>query len=261
LVCGALTADAPDARQLLLSILARMRARNVRQPGSDINIRSGPQSQEYEAIAERIRADGPGRVLDWGCGFGQVSDLLLRNGLNVTSFDYRLDKPDGVYPLERFPHIRAHLSTDPRRLPFEDASFDAVLSSGVLEHVEDPDASLDEIRRVLVPGGTLYVYKLPNRFSYLEAIARVLGIYYHGKLEHDRVYVRSTARGLVQRHGFEVDECRLANMLPLTITGKLTARYATAIWNVNQRVSKIVGLNLLATNVELVARSASVDRA
>ena len=53
--------------------------------------------------------------------------------------------------------------------------FDAVLSCGVLEHVEDPDASLDEIRRVLQPGGTFYVYKLPNRASYLEAIARRLG--------------------------------------------------------------------------------------
>jgi ubiquinone/menaquinone biosynthesis C-methylase UbiE len=238
-----------------------MRARNVRQHGSDINIRSGPQSQEYEAITARIRADAPGRILDWGCGYGQVSDLLLRDGLNVTSFDYRPDQPDGVYPLERFPHIQAHLSGDPRRLPFEDASFDAVLSCGVLEHVEDPDASLDEIRRVLVRGGTLYVYKLPNKFSYLEAIARVLGIYYHGKMEHDRVYVRSTATQLLQRHGYQVQECRLANMLPLTITSELAARHADTIWNVNQGVSKIAGLNLLATNVELVARSTSVHRA
>ena len=62
----------------------------------------------------------------------------------------------------------------------------------MLEHVEDPDASLEEIRRVLVAGGTFYVYKLPNRTSYLEAIARRAGLYYHGELEHDRVYdVRS----------------------------------------------------------------------
>ena len=85
--------------------------------------------------------------------------------------------------MERYPApvgpSRAH---DPWRLPFDDGAFDAVLSCGVLEHVEDPDASLEEIRRVLVPGGTFYVYKLPNRTSYLEAIARRAGLYYHGAL-------------------------------------------------------------------------------
>src|ERR1019366_6758012 len=160
--------------------------------------------QEYRAIARRIRADHPSRVLDWGCGYGQMTDLLSRAGLDVTAFEYRPDTEDGVRPLERYPHLSAHFSSDPRSLPFADCRFDAVLSCGVLEHVEDPDASLDEIRRVLVPGGAIYVYKLPNRASYLEAIARRAGLYYHGAFENDRLYDRGSAVDLLHRHDFEV---------------------------------------------------------
>ena len=97
-----------------------------------------------------------------------------------------------VEPLERFPEIEAHLSPDPVQLPFEDGGFDTVLSCGVLEHVHDPDTSLDEIRRVLAPGGT-FVTNLPNRYSYTERIARLLGLYYHGRLPNDQVYTRRTA--------------------------------------------------------------------
>jgi SAM-dependent methyltransferase len=211
--------------------------------------------QEYEAIVRRIRGDAPETILDWGCGYGQVTDLLWRAGIDVTAFDYRPESPEGLLPLNRYSHLRAHISHDPRRLPFPDHSFDAVLSCGVLEHVEDPHASLEEIRRVLVPGGTLYVYKLPNRTSYLEAIARRLGLYYHGALEHDRVYDRRTACELVRGHGFDIREVRLMNMLPLTVTGRVAARLALPIWALSRALSAVPGLNLVATNVELVART------
>jgi ubiquinone/menaquinone biosynthesis C-methylase UbiE len=174
----------------------------------DVNLRSAPQMLEYDAIVERIAEDAPGAVLDWGCGLGQVSDLLQRAGLNVTSFDYRGDSaPDAMVALPRYPDVRAHISSDPIALPYADASFDAVLSCGVLEHVRDPDGSLDEIARVLRPGGTLYVYKLPNRLSYLEWIARRLGMYHHGVAPDDRLYTPAGARELIQRHGYEISEC------------------------------------------------------
>ena len=72
--------------------------------GHDVNLRSAPQMLEYEAIVARIAGDRPGRILDWGCGWGQVTDLLVRAGLEVESFDYRGDdSPNRLVPLERFP--------------------------------------------------------------------------------------------------------------------------------------------------------------
>ena len=65
----------------------------------------------------------------------------------------------------------------------------------------DPDASLKEIKRVLAPEGTLYVDKLPNRRSYLEAIARRLGLYYYGACD-DKLYDVPEAVGLLRRQRF-----------------------------------------------------------
>jgi 2-polyprenyl-6-hydroxyphenyl methylase/3-demethylubiquinone-9 3-methyltransferase len=225
----------------------------------DVNIRSAPQMREYELIASRIAGDRPVRLLDWGCGAGQMTALLRGRGLDVTAYDYLpgLEEPV-VRALEHYPEVEAHLSSEPVALPFEDGTFDAVLSCGVLEHVQDPDASLEELKRVLEPGGTLYVYKLPNKTSYLEAIARTAnrlgaGIYYHGFEPYDRIYTERSARALLERHGYRVRELGLANMLPLTLPGRLAQRYAELIWRLNGMLSKVPGLRRLATTVELVA--------
>jgi ubiquinone/menaquinone biosynthesis C-methylase UbiE len=210
--------------------------------------------REYRTIVARIASDRPKRVLDWGCGWGQVTQLLLEQGLDVTGFDYKPDhEQEGLHPLPRYPEIQVYLCSDPVRLPFEDSSFEAVLSLGVLEHVGHPGESLEELRRVLEPGGTLYVYKLPNRYSYLEKLAKVVGLYYHGAEPLDAVYSKRSALSLLRSHGFEVHEFRRANMLPLTLDGKLATTAAGAIWAANRGLARVPGLNLLATNLELVA--------
>ncbi len=224
--------------------------------GSDINLRSRPQMAEYEAAADRIVSAGHLRVLDWGCGYGQMSKMLAERGAEVTSIDWD-PEVDGVIsrPLIAFGELESLATNDPVLLPFDDASFDAVLSMGVLEHVQDPDASLDELQRVLAPGALLYCYKLPNRLSYLEAIARRTGMYYHGQLENDRLYTPASARAIFERHGFEIIEVRRANMLPLTLSGRAATATGGLIWRTNRILAAIPGLNTVATNVEVIARS------
>jgi ubiquinone/menaquinone biosynthesis C-methylase UbiE len=126
-------------------------------------------------------------------------------------------------PLPYFPDVEALFTREPVTLPFPDESFDAVLSLGVLEHVADPDGSLVELRRILRPGGTLYLYKLPNRLSYIEKIAKLAGLSYHGSREHDTLWTLRGVKETLARHGFQVQMARRANILPLTLPGRVAA--------------------------------------
>ena len=221
--------------------------------GDDVNLRSGPQMREYEAIAARVASESRGPVLDWGCGWGQMTALLRERGVDARPYDYREGTAVHEIALERFPGLTATVSGEPVALPYPDGCFGSVLSCGVLEHVQDPGASLEEIHRVLEPGGRLFVYKLPNRLSYLEAIARRLGWYYHGALPFDRLYDLADARRILAAHGFRVDCVRYANMLPLTVAHPRVAPHADRVWQANLALARVSGLRRFATNVEAIA--------
>jgi SAM-dependent methyltransferase len=98
----------------------------------------------------------PARLLDFGCGGGEVVELALRSGFDswgVDSFDngwggiygHAADKQDG-----RIIRISAR-----ERLPFDNASFDVVVTNQVFEHLRDPEPAVGEIARVLRPKGIL----------------------------------------------------------------------------------------------------------
>jgi SAM-dependent methyltransferase len=95
-----------------------------------------------------------GRVLDFGAGAGQQALRLQQLGFEVAAVD-----------LHSSPHLERRMfdvrTYDGRTLPFPDASFDAVLSSNVLEHVHNLAGSLAELARVLKPGGTM-LHILPS---------------------------------------------------------------------------------------------------
>ena len=217
-----------------------------------MNIRAAAQRREYATVVDRITADNPRTVLDWGCGWGFISHELMARGADVVSTDYEPEHP-GRRPSAHYPDVQIDYLDDPVKLPFADGSFDAVLSLGVLEHVAEPGASLDELHRVLHPGGRLYVYKLPNRFSWLEWVARRLGMEHHGMRPEDTLYTLRSAVALVEGHGFRVESARRANMLPLTLPGAAAARVVRPVWGLNRLLARVPGLNLLATNVELIA--------
>lgn len=222
-----------------------------------MGLHSGPQMAEWTSIADLVADGHHDQVLDWGCGLGQITRMLVDRGVRVVAMDvYGATPNDGTVttrPMERYPDIDVTLTAEPVVLPFDDGAFDAVLSVGVLEHVPEAEASLDEVRRVLRVGGTFYCFKLPNRTSYLERIARTVGMYYHGAHADDRVYSLASAVALVERHGFDVVDGRYMNMLPLTLSGERFARLTGPWMGANAVISRAPGLRRLATNVELVA--------
>jgi SAM-dependent methyltransferase len=85
-------------------------------------------------------------ILEIGGGTGFQAKLLADRGYEVTALDIL---PSGPDPTQAFPVT----GYDGRRFPLADQSCDAVFSSNVLEHLEQPGLIHRECRRVLRPGG------------------------------------------------------------------------------------------------------------
>jgi len=105
----------------------------------------------------------PMRVLDAGCGWGRNLPYLLRAGFDVCAIDPSAEAMEGVRALASkwAPHLpAANFRVEPlERLTFEDASFDAVISSAVLHFARDEAhfrAMMHEAWRVLAPGGVFF---------------------------------------------------------------------------------------------------------
>ena len=106
------------------------------------------------------------RVLDVGCQTGGLVIAMASRGADVTGVDV-----DATLLEAAKIRARCHCANTARfivskaeSLPFPSASFDVVTFVDVIEHVENADAALAEMARVLAPGGVLFLQG-PNRFS------------------------------------------------------------------------------------------------
>lgn len=103
-------------------------------------------------------------VVDVACGFGYGSDMLVKAGathvLGIDNSQVAVEtSSQRNSPPARFVRADAHV------LPVGDASFDCVVSFETIEHLENPEQFLSEVKRVLTPGGLLIISN-PNRTVY-----------------------------------------------------------------------------------------------
>lgn len=129
-------------------------------PGRDSNYWLEFHLAFYRYAEARARGD----VLDLGCGYGYGSELLSRKAGSVTGLDYHAPAIEHNRSRHTAPNLRfvEHDANTP--LPFPDSSFDLVVSSEVIEHIDRRRELLGEIVRVGRPGGYL-ILKTPNAVS------------------------------------------------------------------------------------------------
>lgn len=174
-------------------------------------------TQFHRMCARHLR---PGaRILEVGAGgeANRTGEFLARSGSSLTG----LDVDEAV---RRNPHLGSAVVYDGGAFPFSDASFDAVVSDYVLEHVDRPATMLQEICRVLAAGG-VFLFRTPNVCHYVSIAGRLLpdrlSIWARNRAPDHRVFPRrfrfnseSVCRRLLQTAGFDLLELELIEKEP-----------------------------------------------
>lgn len=189
------------------------------------------------------------RLLDAGCGTGGFLRWALASGSFASAAGVDIGSTAIELARESLPGVELR-AAPLRALPFEDGSFDLVVSNDVLQHVPDADvrASLGELRRVLAPGGTFLLRTNGSRRL---------------RRERDdwRAYDCSTLRGALEGAGFAVERLTHANMM-LSLYGALRGRSPHAPSERHDgiprsepsRMVSMLGSRLLAAEARWLAR-------
>lgn len=108
---------------------------------------------EKEIVLEHFKNLQKTNWLELGCGTGHWSKFFSENGLQLTA----VDNSEAMLEIARSKNMKnvQFINADAARLPFTDAYFSGIVSITMLEFVEDVNKVLNEMDRVLKPGGTL----------------------------------------------------------------------------------------------------------
>jgi SAM-dependent methyltransferase len=162
------------------------------------------------------------RVLDVGSGFGRHVYECARRGAQVVALDYAADEVvqtrDTLAAMVEANEITPDkligvLRGDATNLPFPDATFDVVITSEVLEHIQDDVRAIAEMVRVLKPGGR-FAATVPAWLP--ETINWKLSDEYHAPKSvggHVRIYAATELRAKLTSAGLDVDGHHRAHAL------------------------------------------------
>jgi len=115
----------------------------------------------YKFIAKYIKAET--KILDAGCGEGYGSDFLSTKCRKIVGVDIAIETIENARRRYRQDNLE-FLVTNSTNLCFPDNIFDVVCSFQVIEHIEDYQRYLGELKRVLVPHGFI-ILSTPNKIT------------------------------------------------------------------------------------------------
>ena len=143
-----------------------------------VDLQIGPRTRSM--VRERLAKEGRlGTLAEFGCGTGFYTQVLAGKADSVVATDLS----PGMLALARDQIKAANVTfqtEDGQQTSFRDAAFDTTFMSLVI-HFTEPDKTLEEMRRILKPGGTVIIANLdPGALNGLDRVRCVIRILYHG---------------------------------------------------------------------------------
>lgn len=177
--------------------------------------------EKFLHLVKEVAAGRP-RILDLGCGRGQLLSLLAREpGLDVTGLDFSEAAVAASQQLVD-PH-RVHCGSATDRSNFEQDSFDLICIMDVVEHLPPADLlqALENIRFWLKPGGHLVVHTFPTLGPHriFQTLLKLTGQRDNLNLLnqiHCNVQTRNSLRQVLEQAGLVPESLWLANDFTLT---------------------------------------------
>jgi SAM-dependent methyltransferase len=152
-----------------------------------------------------------GEVLEVGCGDASFTKCLVKFVPKVTAIDISHEQVEKN--ARTFPEITFLQHDVAQRLPFRDHRFDVIWCSEVLEHLFDPGFALQEMHRVLAPGGLLLV-TVPYHGLFKNVMIALFrwDEHFTPGNPHIRFFTRNTLGRLAAEAGFEDIRMRTCGM-------------------------------------------------
>ena len=149
---------------------------------------------ENEKSAPTSRLGGK-KILDLGCGHGDNVYFFSKAGHDIVGIDLDVKEAQRKYPALNF------LSMSAEKLDFSDGIFDEIYANDVLEHVENLEQTLNEVRRVLKSGG-VFIATVPHFRS--EKILLNINSSYWQEVGHRRLFAKSELEEVLKKHDFKI---------------------------------------------------------
>lgn len=153
----------------------------------------------YEFCAKWVINHAPSktvRVLDYGCGSGQIIKELRMHEIEAFGCDVFYEGGDyssSIDPTLLSGGTIKRMNGD--LIPFESSLFDIVINNQVMEHVENLESVLAEIQRVLKPGGQV-LSLFPDKGVWREGHCGIPFLHWFPKYSHIRIYYAASLRVL-----------------------------------------------------------------
>ena len=158
-------------------------------------------------------------TLDLGCGDGLFGDIA---GFPAPTIGFDCDEPSLAVRRHLFPESES-VCGDARRLPFSNGTFETVLSNSVFEHLPDLQICMNEMYRVLRPGGKLLFTMTLGEFT--EHLRRLTGLadadLWVRSFGHNQEPSSAEVRSMLSATGFKVMEFREYQPVELTQTYRM----------------------------------------
>jgi len=146
-------------------------------------------SYAYEFAADLAEARV---VLDFGCNVGYGTNIISRNAKKAVGIDVSTKAIETATQAYKGENLNFHIF-DGQRAPFDDGSFELIVSFQVMEHIIDTSSYLSEIKRLLRPGG-MVVITTPNASVRLEPGMKPWNKY------HVREYTANELKATLTKH-------------------------------------------------------------